>query len=102
MKKFACVCLLALPLLALDHQQASAWFRFNLGGSFNTSLEGNCLGGKNLSINCQSAPCYPGCGYPMPYAPAPGAAPAPRPVEPPKVKPASHFVPASYWFQDEE
>lgn len=100
MKKLAMACLLALPALALVQPEASAWFRFGLGASLNTNLEGSIFGNKNWSMTCTQVPCYPACYPPPPHH---ERGPAPQPV-PERVKPAAFFesqpVRASYWFED--
>jgi hypothetical protein len=81
MKRFALVCLLSLPLVGLSHQEAKAWCKFCVGGSFNLSFQSGgkqfCWTSDSMPYDC-GAPACPGYGYAYGYAaPAPAAAPAP-------------------------
>lgn len=106
MKRFAWVCLLALPVLAIGDQEAKAWFKFGLGGSFNTGLEWGGLG--NFSLSCQNSccpPCYAPVHVPPAATPAKPEAYQPNLI-PRRVQPVGYgmpeFVPAGYWFGDDE
>lgn len=113
MKKFALVCLLALPVVALSQQEAAAWTKFRLGFSFNTSYES---GGKKLSwVSDQPPPgyfCpqmfygYNAQGHAMnTNQPMPAAADATTPAKvQPTVYPAnwyyqSYYQPVNYYYQ---
>lgn len=89
MKKMILTGLVAMALAAVSGHYASAWFKFGLGGSFNTGM---AWGGHNLSFNCQSAECC----YPM-MAPA-EKVPAPKPDGKPAGKPETSVRPA-VWQQ---
>ena len=113
MKKFALVCLLALPLVALSQQEAAAWTKFRLGFSFNTSYES---GGKKL-MWLSDQPPPPVCAAPVvPHGYAPGhsqnttpSMPAAADATPPaSVQPTaysaswyypSYYQPVSYYYQ---
>jgi hypothetical protein len=61
MKRIVLAGAAAVALMALSHQQASAWCKFGIGGSFNLHFSS---GGKTLTYNSEQPPCCPdtGCG----------------------------------------
>jgi hypothetical protein len=119
MKKFALICLLALPLAAYPQQEASAWCSFNIGGScsFNMSFSKGC-GGFNFSAPPSYPPSCMGCAgsgydqawsggmnYDSAYAAAPEAAPtAAAPAKTlatqyqPDYNAASGYLPVGYYY----
>jgi len=117
MKKFALMCLLALPVVALSQQQAAAWTKFRLGFSFNVGYE--AAGHKLLWYSEQPPPpVYPGHHPPPPPVPfgqnakqpMPAAADAtpPATVQPTVYsaswyyqsyyQPTSYYQAPSYWY----
>jgi hypothetical protein len=105
MKRFVTLCALAVAILAIAEQKASAWTKFNFSAGVNLSYQGgdNCL----LWGLAKSGPA-PGCEYggaPMYYAPpmAQGyTAPMPAPVAPlaaSTTQPVGYYYYApSYWY----
>src|SRR5947209_7811332 len=62
MKRIVLAGAAAVALMALSQQQASAWCKFGIGGSFNLHFSS---GGKSFTYNSEQPPCCPdtGCGY---------------------------------------
>ncbi len=97
MRKFALVCLLALPVAALSQQEAKAWCKFGCGASFNLCFES---GGTHLSYTSEQPPCCnwqpPACyGYAGGFT-GYGYAVAPTPVAPAAVVPAAWYAQPAY------
>lgn len=87
MKRILIPGLLALCLAAGSQQHASAWFKFGLGGSFNTGL---AWGGHSFSLRCQEQPCP--C-----YVPAPPPAGKPDAGKPEGAKSEASIRPSVYY-----
>jgi hypothetical protein len=99
MNRFALVCLLCAPVLALSQQEAKAWCKFGMGGSFNICFES---GGKHLSYTSENPPCCDTCPAPGCYGYAGGVnnfgyAVAPAPVAPAPTA-ATPVVPAAWYY----
>jgi hypothetical protein len=113
MRKFMIIGLLAVPLVALTEQRASAWVKFG----FSVNL---LCGGKKFCFDGGQPPCTsccncsaPSCCAPVPYhhphpghpgfrpplpAPVPGnAVPAPSAVQPTGHWHGVGYQPASYY-----
>jgi hypothetical protein len=112
MKRFVTLCALAVALLAVAEQKASAWTKWNFSAGINLSYQGgdNCL----LWGLVKSGP-MPGCDYgcppvcyapqmyqgaaagytgPMPTQAAPQAAPAATTTQPV----GYYYYAPSYWY----